>query len=83
MILTITDGKTQRGNSGLRGFLKLPTKAADEHLKKQAQHRVDSMLDLAKSGGIAYHARQKEFRRQQDYSTASKDELEFLKITAL
>ncbi|MDU6292670.1 MAG: phage portal protein [Streptococcus mitis] len=72
--------KLSDGNSSLRGFLKLPTKAADEHLKKQAKNRVDSMLDLAKSGGIAYLEQGEEFQElSKDYSTASKEELEFLK----
>ena len=72
--------KLSDGNSSLRGFLKLPTKAADEHLKKQARNRVDSMLDLAKSGGIAYLEQGEEFQElSKDYSTASKEELEFLK----
>lgn len=72
--------KLSDGNSSLRGFLKLPTKAADEHLKKQAKNRVDSMLDLAKSGGIAYLEQGEEFEElSKDYSTASKEELEFLK----
>ena len=44
--------KLGRGNSKLRGFLKLPTKAADEHLKKQAKSRVDSMMELAHAHGI-------------------------------
>lgn len=72
--------KLSDGNSSLRGFLKLPTKAADEHLKKQARKRVDSMLDLAKNGGIAYLEQGEEFQElSKDYSTASKEELEFLK----
>lgn len=72
--------KLSDGNSSLRGLLKLPTKAADEHLKKHAQNRVDSMLDLAKSGGIAYLEQGEDFQElSKDYSTASKEELEFLK----
>ena len=72
--------KLSDGNSSLRGFLKLPTKAADEHLKQQARNRVDSMLDLAKNGGIAYLEQGEEFQElSKDYSTASKEELEFLK----
>ena len=72
--------KLSDGNSSLRGFLKLPTKAADQHLKQQARNRVDSMLDLAKNGGIAYLEQGEEFQElSKDYSTASKDELEFLK----
>lgn len=60
--------KLSDGNSSLRGFLKLPTKAADEHLKKQAKNRVDSMLDLAKSGGIAYLEQGEEFEElSKDY----------------
>ncbi|MGV3408525.1 phage portal protein, partial [Streptococcus agalactiae] len=38
-------------NCSMRGFLKLPTKAADEHLKKQARYRDDSMSVLANNGG--------------------------------
>ena len=72
--------KLSDGNSSLRGFLKLPTKAADQHLKQQARNRVDSMLDLAKNGGIAYLEQGEEFQElSKDYSTASKEELEFLK----
>lgn len=72
--------KLSEGNSSLRGFLKLPTKAADEHLRKLAQGRVNSMLDLAKTGGIAYLEQGEEFQElSHDYATASKEELEFLK----
>lgn len=72
--------KLGRGNSKLRGFLKLPTKAADEHLKKQAKSRVDSMMELAGNGGIAYLEQGEEFMElKKDYSTASKEEMEFLK----
>lgn len=72
--------KLGRGNSKLRGFLKLPTKTADEHLKKQAKSRVDSMMELAANGGIAYLEQGEEFMElNKDYSTASKEEMEFLK----
>lgn len=72
--------KLGRGNSKLRGFLKLPTKAADEHLKKQAKSRVDIMMELAENGGIAYLEQGEEFMElNKDYSTASKEEMEFLK----
>ena len=75
------DALTEKlGRGKLRGFLKLPTKAADEHLKKQAKSRVDSMMELAENGGIAYLEQGEEFMElNKDYSTASKEEMEFLK----
>lgn len=72
--------KLSEGNTNLKGFLKMPTKAADEHLRKQAQNRVESMMEVARSGGIAYLEKDEEFQElSNDYATASKDELAFLK----
>lgn len=72
--------KLSEGNSNIKGFLKLPTKAADEHLKKLASSRVEHMLSVAQTGGIAYLEQGEEFQElNNEYATASKDELEFLK----
>ncbi|HEM6116512.1 TPA: phage portal protein [Streptococcus suis] len=72
--------KLSEGHSSLRGFLKLPTRAADETLKKQSLERVKSMMEVAREGGIAYLEKDEEFQElNHDFSTASKDELEFLK----
>ncbi|WP_317334202.1 phage portal protein [Streptococcus orisratti] len=72
--------KLSEGNQSLRGFLKLPTKAADNQLKKLAEERVDSILNAAHKGGIGFLEQSEEFQElNKDYSTASKEELEFLK----
>ncbi|HGA1205590.1 TPA: phage portal protein [Streptococcus suis] len=72
--------KLVEGNKGIRGFLQLPTKAADQHLRKLAEERVKNMLESAKVSGIGYLEQGEEFKElNSEFATASKDELEFLK----
>lgn len=67
-------------NSTLKGFIKMPTVAADKDMKKKADDRVKAIYDVAKNGEIGYLQRGEEFQElKSEFSTASEKELEFLK----
>lgn len=67
-------------NSTLKGFIKMPTVAADNDMKKKADERVKSIYDVARNGEIGYLQKGEEFQElTYEFSTASEKELEFLK----
>lgn len=78
-LMTISN-KLDEQNSWLKGFLKLGTKAADKELQDRVKKRVESMMETAQNGGIGYLEQGEEFQELQNvYSSASSDDLEFLK----
>jgi phage portal protein BeeE len=77
---TLSDKINVGSNSWLRGLLKIPTKAIDQELRKRAETRVANIMAAARNGGIGYLEQGEEFQElSQTYSTASADEMEFLK----
>jgi len=72
--------KLNEENSKLKGFLKIPTKAADTELQKAAEARVTAIMAAANSAGIGYLQQGEEFQELKNvYGTASEAEMEFLK----
>ncbi|MBC1388628.1 phage portal protein, partial [Listeria innocua] len=66
--------------SEIKGFLKLPTKVADETMKNKAQKRINNMAETAKTNGISYLEQGEEFQELSNkYETIANDDLEFLK----
>ncbi|MBL1223727.1 phage portal protein [Enterococcus sp. BWR-S5] len=73
--------KINEQSSTLKGLLKLPTTLADDELKQKAQDRVNNIMEVAANGEIGYLARDEDFEELTNtYGTASKEELEFLKL---
>lgn len=72
--------KLAEGNNRLKGFLKIPTKAIDEKLRKEAELRVNNIMAAAAGSGIGYLQQGEEFQELTgEYGTASQDQMEFLK----
>ena len=58
----------------------MPFNSEDEEMKKKAEERVSNILDAAKNSGIGYLDKKEEFQElNNNYNTASPEELEFLK----
>lgn len=73
--------KVSEQGQSLKGFLKLPNSAADDMLKAKAQKRVEAISDVSNYNGIGYLEKGEEFiELKNQYSTASEQELEFLKM---
>lgn len=73
--------KLSEENAELKGLLLFPTKTMDEAMKKQAQQRVDNIMESAKRGKIGYLQQGEDFKELNNtYTTASDEELEFLKM---
>lgn len=71
---------SEQGN-WLKGLLKSPTVVRDEMLKSAAEKRINSIMETAKTGGIAVLEKGEEFQELNNkYSTASPEEMEFLKL---
>ncbi|MCM0582786.1 phage portal protein [Weissella diestrammenae] len=68
-------------NSGIRGLLHLPTRAATDDIEDRMNKRLTAFYDTGKDGGVSYLEKGEEFQElSQTYGgTASADELEFLK----
>ena len=72
--------KISRQGNSLKGLLKMPFNSEDEEMKKKAEERVSNILDAAKNSGIGYLDKKEEFLElNNNYNTASPEELEFLK----
>lgn len=72
--------KISRQGNTLKGLLKMPFNSEDEEMKKKAEERVSNILDAAKNSGIGYLDKKEEFLElNNNYNTASPEELEFLK----
>lgn len=72
--------KISRQGNSLKGLLKMPFNSEDEEMKKKAEERVRNILDAAKNSGIGYLDKKEEFQElNNNYNTASPEELEFLK----
>jgi phage portal protein BeeE len=72
--------KLSENNAKLKGFLKIPTKAEDGELKRRAEMRVKNIMDSAQDAGIGFLQQGEEFQElNQEYGTASENEMEFLK----
>lgn len=73
---------SEKVNSGsrLKGFLKMPTTAIDNDMKRKAQERVNNIYETARNGEIGYLQNGEDFKElTNEFGTASQDELEFLK----
>lgn len=78
--LKVMTRKLSRSGSRLKGLLRLNTKAADEYLKKQAQERVKSIMEVAEAGGVGYLDKDEEFiELNNEYQTITTAEIDQIK----
>ena len=64
----------------IKAFISLPTKLANDELQRRAEYRRDSIIEVAKNGGIGFLEKGEELKElNKPINTVSSEELEFLK----
>ena len=72
--------KLAHEQNSLKGIISFPTNVMDETMKEEAKKRVSEIMEVASTGGIGYLSRGEQFQElNNEYNTASPQELEFLK----
>lgn len=78
--LKVMTRKLSKSGSRLKGLLRLNTKAADDFLKEKAKERVNSIMEVADSGGVGYLDKDEEFiELNNEYQTITTQEIDQIK----